>query len=464
MEDGFKNIDELLRGSLGDYNKPPSPKVWKGVSKSLFYSGLTKYILVAFGILAISTAAYLYLGYTNTVNVPDYSANIENNIKNTNDPSVIDELIIEKSDNAIDDNKNKTSTSQSLDKGSEINRTETIISENNSKSGKVDTPKKAIATAPLLTNEKSAIVEPSSKATIEDRPVDDIPANITYPGIPGLLDNSHISGMPSSHIHSNTIFIDYYTMDIITGRNNFNGMPAVSKLDYGSDKSFSYGLYISPEIIFTNDEENSKKLQVNMDAVVNYKTNEDFYLQGGIGIGISQDDGRYSVDYSQYDSIGYYYEVNSFTIDPITGKPVFKTTVENVYDTVDYNTLTLTGNRYTYFRLSGFFGYKVHSVKRFSVFVKGGLTYSILAKTYEPNPGYTNDDAINIEITNETPQRIQDTWQLSAGLGFHYRLSNNLVISGEPVYNYYLRPVYEQRLNTKSPYSIGLRVGLLFKF
>ncbi len=241
-------------------------------------------------------------------------------------------------------------------------------------------------------------------------------------------------------------------------------MPAVSKLDYGSDKSFSYGLYISPEIIFTNDEENSKKLQVNMDAVVNYKTNEDFYLQGGVGIGISQDDGRYSVDYSQYDSIGYYYEVNSFTIDPITGKPVFKTTVENVYDTIDYNTLTLTGNRYTYFRLSGFFGYKVHSVKRFSVFVKGGLTYSILASTYEPNPGYTNNDAINIEITNETPQRIQDTWQLSAGLGFHYRLSNNLVISGEPVYNYYLRPVYEQRLNTKSPYSIGLRVGLLIKF
>ena len=462
MENGFKNIDELLRDSIGEYSKQPSPKVWKGVSRSLSYSGITKYVLVAFGILALSSAIYFYWDYSNTIDDTEFSSNIENNKENTTNAFIDAKPEIDQVKNKVD--KNKSSSYQSSQKGTEINKTEALIPEIEIKPREIEIPEKEIAPSPLLSDEERATAEPSGIATIKDRPVTDVSANIAYPGIPGLLENSPVLGMNPNYLHSNTLHFDYYTMDVITGRNGYKGMPAISKFDYGRSNSLSYGLYISPEIIFINDEEKSRKLQVNMDVVVNYKTNEDFYLQGGVGIGVSQDDGKYSIDYSQYDSIGYYYEVNSFTIDPLTGKPVFKTTVENVYDTIDYNTLTLTGNRYTYFRLSGFFGYKVHSNKRFSVFVKGGLTYSILASSHEPNPGYTNDKAINIEIINKTPQRIQDTWQLSAGLGFHYRLSNNLVISGEPVYNYYMRPVYEQRLNAKSPYSIGLRVGLLFKF
>ena len=259
-------------------------------------------------------------------------------------------------------------------------------------------------------------------------------------------------------------FFQYNSVGSINERNQYRGMSFVPGLDYGRGNRISYGVYVSPEVIFMNNEEKTRKLQLNFDAVMNYKPNEDFYLQGGVGVGVSQDDGRYEVDYEQYDSVGYYYEVNSFAIDPITGKPVYKTSVENVYDTVGYNSLSLTGNRYTYLRMSGFMGYRVHYAKRFSVFVKGGLTYSILVNSYEPDPEFTNENAINLEIINETAQRINDTWQASAGVGFNYRLSNNLTLTGEPVFNYYIRPVYERSLNVKNPYSLGLKVGILFKF
>jgi len=106
----------------------------------------------------------------------------------------------------------------------------------------------------------------------------------------------------------------------------------------------------------------------------------------------------------------------------------------------------------------------VHHAKRLSVFVKGGLTYSILVNSYEPDPEFTNEDAINLEITDETAQRINDTWQASAGVGFNYRLSNNLTLTGEPIFNYYIRPVYERSLNVNNPYSLGLKLGVLFKF
>jgi hypothetical protein len=468
MEDGFNNIDDLLRSSLGNFQKQPSPKVWMGISRSLFYSGLGKIILLISGIVVLSVAAYLYWDYTHVesdaasyVKVDENNVRDDNNLPVTNEPAYKDEKRnVEKGQETAIVAKGLTENKETvmndileenpgINLGSGEEETSDVgfnALDNKGNADIVDIP--IVASVPVVTSHAEKSYLPQS----------------TYPGLPRLSDANSVERMELKAPYVNYAVLQSYSTDFVHERNLFGGMPVVPGFDYGRANRVSFGLYVSPEVIFMNDEENTRKLQLNFDGVINFKPNEDFYLQGGLGIGVSQDDGTYNIDYEQYDSVGYYYEVNSFTIDPATGKPVFKTSVENVYDTVGYNELSLTGNRYTYFRMSGFMGYRVHYAKNFSVFIKGGLTYSVLVSSHEPNPEFKNENAINLKITNETAKRIHDTWQVSAGVGLNYRLSNNLTLTGEPVFNYYLRPVYERRLSVKNPYSLGLKMGLLFKF
>jgi hypothetical protein len=161
--------------------------------------------------------------------------------------------------------------------------------------------------------------------------------------------------------------------------------------------------------------------------------------------------------------VGYFYQVNSFEIDPVTGEPVFKTTLEGLYDTVDYQTSETVDNLYTYLRIPLYAGYKIREFKRFSVYLKAGGIYSVLVGSNESGADYTNDNATSIIIEDETPQRVHSYFKLSASVGVSYQLSNSVSLSLEPVYNYYMQPVYERRLSDKSPWSLGLRFGVLIK-
>jgi hypothetical protein len=172
----------------------------------------------------------------------------------------------------------------------------------------------------------------------------------------------------------------------------------------------------------------------------------------------------YDIRYSQYDSIGYFFKVNSFTIDEENNEPVFNTSVENVYDTVFYRQSSNTSNYYTYLEIPVYAGINVFSQKKFSVYLKTGFSYSILLDDYETAPDYENDLATWIYIVNKTPVRNKSFWQLSAGVGLYYQFNNSLILGLEPVYQYYLKSVYEQRYNQKSPYSFGLRTGIFYKF
>ena len=70
---------------------------------------------------------------------------------------------------------------------------------------------------------------------------------------------------------------------------------------------------------------------MNFDVTGIYNVN-DWFIQFGAGVGLSEDNGTYQIDYAQYDSIGYYYEVTGFIINPETGEPIYKTDVKDVYD------------------------------------------------------------------------------------------------------------------------------------
>jgi hypothetical protein len=231
--------------------------------------------------------------------------------------------------------------------------------------------------------------------------------------------------------------------------------------DYGKKQNLLYGINIVPELIFPGSGKINKGIGVELTGRYWMK---DFYLETGLGITFSDDDGHYQIDYEQYDSIGYYYKINSFTIDESTGQPVFNTDLESVYDTVEYKTSESTRNSYTYLYLPFYAGVKLYEFKKLSLNLQAGIIYSILISQHEPGASYTNDKATRIIITNETPARITSYWLISGSLGLQYEINHRIGLNIEPMVKYYFKPAYEQLHDPKATIGAGLRVGMYVKF
>jgi len=445
MKDNYNNIDELLRESLKDYKKEPSVGVWNKISLRLFLSGAGKYLSVIVFLIAIITGTFIYLNFNNT------KEKLKDAISETSDMVSSEKLTDQTPEEA--NKQNKIINNQKHESPEVLQEKENDAEF--SEIADVD----VIKSSPDKAN--GYVAEIKDKTT--DLPESQISYFDVYPGLIRLNDLEKIGYLEINKSFFSSLMKHNRYIKNIDLRSVYKFNSSVPKDDYGRKGTWSYGLFITPELIFLNDEKNSKKKAISIDITGIYSRN-DWFVQAGAGIALSEDNGTYRIDYAQYDSIGYYYEVTGFIINPETGEPVFKTTIENVYDTVDYNTTTSTDNLYTYFRLPVFVGYKVNEYKRLSIYLKGGAIYSILLRSNEPGTDFTNDKATWITISNETPERIQSNLQLSFAVGLSYQIRNKLSINAEPIYNYYVNPVYERRFNSKSPWSVGLRAGILFKF
>jgi len=443
MKDSFKNIDELLKESLEVYQHIPSTRVWKNISfRLLLTNRFLFWIMIPLAI--IITGSILYL------NSDLSKINYE---KNTN-TSVVNSFEIRK--NTISES---TKSSDNADLNTQDNNQGNLSKLNNfgQNTDLVENSQKESNTYASISNTPG-----NSDINIESGDLKTWSNFIhPFPGLPTLIGSKidfskpyYLKSIKFNQLWEIPSSIEYRVP---------NSTPKISKDDYGKQGKLWYGIYITPEQIFVNDENNSKNEAISFDASVIY-TVKDWFLQAGVGIGLSRDNGTFRIDYAQYDSINYYNEVTSFTIDPLTGKPIFNTHITNVYDTVVYDKTNTTENLYTYLRIPVFAGYKIHEIKKFSVFLKAGVTYSVLINKNEPNTEYNNINATWVNITNETPSRIESNWQLSGGMGFSWKFGNKLNVVVEPVYSYYLNPVYKRNYNSKSTWSLGLRAGVTFKF
>jgi len=186
-------------------------------------------------------------------------------------------------------------------------------------------------------------------------------------------------------------------------------------------------------------------------------------FETGVAFSISDDNGKFDVNFSSFDSIGYYNKVVSFSPDPqIPGRVIFNTVMEGVYDSVGHKVETKTVNRYTYLQIPLMAGYRIYADRLFTISLKAGPVFSVLLASDEPPVTFYREGAILQSIDNQTPVRVSTNWQIAAALGAGMHISRCLTLQLEPTYRSYLRPVYQHHRN--SPYSIGLKAGLLYRF
>jgi hypothetical protein len=186
-------------------------------------------------------------------------------------------------------------------------------------------------------------------------------------------------------------------------------------------------------------------------------------IETGAAVNLSEDNGRFMINYNSYDSIGYYNKVISFSPDPQNpGTVRFNTIVEGVYDSIDHSLETSTANRYTYLQIPLTIGYHLYSNRLLTFSFRAGPIFSILLDSNEPTASYDQQGISLTSIEDLSPARVSTNWQLSASLGFGFHLSQRFTLLAEPTYKAYLRSVYQH--NHSKPQSIGLKAGLLYRF
>lgn len=231
--------------------------------------------------------------------------------------------------------------------------------------------------------------------------------------------------------------------------------------DYGKENSWAFGLYFTPEMNFypENDILNNRSYSIDVQAMYKFS---DYFLQSGLGVSMTTDDGNYKINYNKY--LGSYDYVYDVTFDTTGNQvtPIYHTEPVKVYDSINHINISPTKSKYSYLQIPLLFGYGKEN-KRFGWFIKGGPSISILIN--ENISDYTMSDAKILNVDSEMPGRIKTNWQIVLSGGLSYRISNNLSLAAEPMFRYYIKSAYENNLNTtKRPYSIGLRLGLLVNF
>jgi len=452
MKGEFNNIDQLLRNTLSDYKKNPGESVWERLTSRLSGLGLTRKLInslfwVAIALIIIAPITWIYFVTKEPDVVPVDKTNFE--FPNTVSPVEIGNAQNEVYNSTLKSEKHSIKNS-SGHKGGQAEMVSNISHGNNTS---VNIELKQTE-ADVVTEENKGYDGSSSEPVVNDRDT-----YLLDGYFPFLIKGTFTGKFPVVSFVSD--FLPSVLMRHVTYNWPANDNWIYTKDDYGKKGNWIYGFSIVPEVIIPGTEKAQKGISVELTG---RHTIGEFSIEGGFGLNVSEDDGRFKIDYEQYDSIAYYYKVTSFTIDEETGKPTFNTDMETVYDTVGYTTSANPKNSYTYLYFPFYAGLEVSRFNRLSLHVNAGLIYSIMIGKNESAVTYQNDKATSIIIENNTPARITSQMLLAGSLGLHYQFSNNAFLNLEPIVKYYFKPLYENRYNPGTTYSLGLRTGLYFKF
>jgi len=453
MKDERNNLDELFREGLGDFSPAPPPELWERIDAAVPVTGpatvspakgLGRIVVIGIAASVITGIALLWF----------FAGNKDADSPKTTEISQKELPVIK-----------ETSTSPKPGTVAGNTRRESVLTESNK-----DLPDKRMAE--LAAPAKEAIKTRAGKTEIKNST--SIGEGIT-PAIQSGENNSFLT--PSKEINkADNSGIEELRYDFknwlkvqpgefltfqkspafdLRYRNAFR--PSSSK---GNSLPLIGGIYASWDLI---DYGNSHRKQSRSAGLSLSTFKGPWLLETGAAICLSNDNGRFMINYNSYDSLGYYNKVVSFSPDPDNpGTMHFNTVVQGVYDSIGHEQETKTTNRYTYLQIPLMVGYQLYASRLLSISLKAGPVFSLMLGSNEPSVTFSQEAASLQSIDNLSPARVSTNWQVAAGLGIGLHLSRGFTLQFEPTYKTYLRPVYQN--NRTKPQSIGIKAGLLYRF
>ncbi len=237
-----------------------------------------------------------------------------------------------------------------------------------------------------------------------------------------------------------------------------------TKGDYVKKADVLYGAAFSPAVNFYPERQNRN--DYSLEFVAAYEKSR-FILESGLGVNYTSESAKYRINYSSYDSVGFYVGITSFNIAPENPDSViFETSLKNLYDSIDHFRINENTNKFVYLQIPLRVGYRIFEGNRFALDIKAGILFSL--QLYKDIPGvpYQGSDAEQIEVIRQYPDRLTTTWQYTAGIGMNYQINRQLRFTLEPFYRQYIKSVYSpaSEFPARSPYSFGIRGGIYLHF
>jgi len=222
------------------------------------------------------------------------------------------------------------------------------------------------------------------------------------------------------------------------------------------------GLYYSPEWMFNTL--NGEKFVNNMGVDGTFHFGK-YSVRTGLGLSITTGSNEmlvktnpYVGTYSFLDSVQFNWDAMHYNLIA-----TYYSTNKQVYDTTLLNNYSYIKKRYTYLQIPLILGYDFWQNSRISLGIRGGAVMSLLLKTENLSGSYNAGMDRVISINDISPDRIDLNWQAVAGISASLKLSGRFSLELEPEIRYYFNSVYESSVNTKKPWSAGMRSALLIK-
>lgn len=512
--EGHGQIDDLFRKTLEGQRVEPGKSLWRGINRKLLFREMIRFnfsnlpgtfwITGIAGIVVISIILYLTLSpgtkipskpnqEPQTIHTVPLTRDIKSSGPNMN--SSIEKPSIVSSDEMTPVTKAGSNQPLNEKTSKEINQSASASINKDKKphKGKQETistqlteKKKTIKTKSIQKSESTVLIAANIPAVSPSR------SNIkSKPGLPKQVNENVRDEMPPEetkisnevakqpqpavsnpsipHMLSLTSFdslekvkIKYPTLNLV----NLGIFPTSKEEHAVIPQYLSLGLGFMPEITFYKTNSSYSKVNYWLGVDLAYHLWK-FYIRPGISIGYMYDNGAYRVNYKRKDSIGFYYEVVSYSIDPHNpGVIIYNTVNHTVYDSLIHNGTDQTRNRYQYIQIPLIFGFDVIELKNFGFSVQTGPVVSFFMAEKETSSQYTDlTSARLLTRIKSTPPGKNPNWQIWGGIHMEYRIDENFDFYLEPTYKYYFNPVVgNEVVSVKAPWTVGLGLGFKYNF
>jgi len=228
----------------------------------------------------------------------------------------------------------------------------------------------------------------------------------------------------------------------------------------GNQKNWNLDLggYYSPEWMFNTLEGEKYANNFGIEGTFHFS---DFSIRTGAGLSITKGTNELSINYNDY--LGKYNKLDSvsFTWDDSHTHliPIYYFTKTTVWDSLMKIQNAKIIRQYTYLQIPFILGYDFWKNDYFSIGLRFGPILSILLKTEQVSDNYNPGEDRIIKINLITPDRIETYWQFMGGVNAAFKLSKRFDIEMEPNVRYYFNSVYEQPVNDRKPWSLGIRIA-----
>lgn len=444
-----KELDQIFQEQLHDYEVAPPAHVWAGVQAEALNTSAGKasqwrwWAAAALLGLLMTSAGYLYFGEDEAEWTPQ---NIEN-VQLEESPTMIPETIAESSEleteaplveNEIIEEQIITSIIEESPIEEQI---EPMIEEPIQEEITIE---EAII-AETETETEVLVEEEGQESSAEEM------ESITQGNIDLKDENSSELDKPVESERPSKAGYDFFDED------------AIDDMTKGHlhDKYWKLGLEFSPEWITIPDNNNNIQ-SYGLDLSAKYFFS-DWFVESGLGVAFSKDDGLYNVDYQEALFKGSYEDVYDVTFDTSNGTPIptYYTKLVDVYDTIDHVTISENKNSYVYLNIPLNIGYSKALGEKFTFYAKTGLIASF--KVYEniPTPTVTGTNTTIIAITPLYHKRTSVHLQAQLNVGIDYYITEKFLFGVEPNARYYIKSLVDPNTNG-NPYGFGVKLG--FKY